>query len=165
MLTLSCWTLFCPQGPSFSKIQNILIFIEWGTFCHSIRESVPSVQICWNLCVPPSRLLRGGCHLNPGGNHRRTARASLNVLCLPVYIFGNIWKKQNIWYRTHQNRPALKIKNCQHWKLLKISAWFVKKWLTYAAFRSCAYHSKTPYDSAYISNAYLSILLASHNRI
>ena len=41
----------------FSKIQHICIFIEWGTFCHSIRDRFCQWQNLSNLLIPSSSII------------------------------------------------------------------------------------------------------------
>ena len=41
----------------FSKIKNILIFIEWGTFCHSIRDRFCQWQNPSHLIIPSSSII------------------------------------------------------------------------------------------------------------
>ena len=64
-----------------------------------------------------------------------------------------IWflEKRNICYRTHQDEPVL-----------KVSASYVKKWLTYATFLFSVYRL---WKNVYNSNVYLRLLPMSHKKI
>ena len=60
-------------------------------------------------------------------------------------------KKRDKCYRTDQDEP-----------ILKISSWYLKRWLTYTTFRSSVYRV---WKNACNSNAYLSVLPTSHNKL